>query len=143
MYDIIVFENLCFRPSIRKRVEAVVFKNLHSGDRFWKAASFIPVNAVYTWTKGKKRKNLRFQKFSDSCGRALKSVSVICLNTLSSFPLIWAGLIIYNSSLPCNARCRCNRRVQSGIIKVFIIQQCIFLYPRVLILTFGVPRIII
>ena len=56
MYDIIVFENLCFRPSIRKRVEAVVFKNLHSGDRFWKAASFIPVNAVYTWTKGKKRK---------------------------------------------------------------------------------------
>ena len=91
MYDIIVFESLCFRPSIRKRVEAVVFKNLHSGDRFWKAASFTPVNAVYTWTKGKNgKKNLRFQKFSDSCGRALKNLSVIFLNTLSSFPLIWA-----------------------------------------------------
>ena len=58
MYDIIVFESLCFRPSIRKRVEAVVFKNLHSGERFKKAASFIPVNAVYTWTKGKNGKKI-------------------------------------------------------------------------------------
>ena len=30
MYDIIVFENIGFRPSTRKR-EAGVFKNLHSG----------------------------------------------------------------------------------------------------------------
>ena len=35
MYDIIVFENLCFCPSTRKR-EASVYKNLQSGERFWK-----------------------------------------------------------------------------------------------------------
>ena len=60
MYDIMVFENLCFRPSISKRVEAVVFKNLHSGNRFWKAASFTPINAVYTWTKGKKISGFKY-----------------------------------------------------------------------------------
>ena len=37
IYDIIVFENLRFGPSTRKW-EAGVFKNLHSKERFWKAA---------------------------------------------------------------------------------------------------------
>ena len=37
--DIIVFENLGFRPSTRKR-ESGVFKNLHSGDHFRKLAFF-------------------------------------------------------------------------------------------------------
>ena len=35
IYDIIVFENLRFRTSTRKR-KAHVFKNLRSGERFWK-----------------------------------------------------------------------------------------------------------
>ena len=39
MHYVIVFENLRFRPSTRKRV-ASVFKNLHSGERFWKDAWF-------------------------------------------------------------------------------------------------------
>ena len=37
MYDIIVLENLRFRPSTRKR-EAGFLKNLHSGERFLKDA---------------------------------------------------------------------------------------------------------
>ena len=37
MYDIIVLENLRFRPSTRKREDGF-FKNLHSGERFWKDA---------------------------------------------------------------------------------------------------------
>ena len=37
MYDISVLENLRFRPSTRKR-EAAYFKNLPSGERFWKDA---------------------------------------------------------------------------------------------------------
>ena len=39
MYDIIVFENLGFRPSTRKR-QCGVFKNLHSEDRFRKPTFF-------------------------------------------------------------------------------------------------------
>ena len=39
MYDIIVFENLRFRLSTRKR-KAGVFKNFHSGERFWKRSVF-------------------------------------------------------------------------------------------------------
>ena len=39
VYDIIVFENLRFRPSTRKW-KAGVFKNLHSGERFLKRSIF-------------------------------------------------------------------------------------------------------
>ena len=46
MYDIIVFENLLFRASTRKR-EAGVLKNVHSEDCFPKPAFFICLNPVY------------------------------------------------------------------------------------------------
>ena len=49
IYDIIVFENLRFGPSTRKW-EAGVFKNLHSEERFWKAAFLGTVFARYVWT---------------------------------------------------------------------------------------------
>ena len=45
IYDIIVFENLRFRTSTCKR-KARVFKNLHSGESFWKD----PVTR-YVWVK--------------------------------------------------------------------------------------------
>ena len=47
MYDIIVFENLLFRPSTRKR-EAGVLKDVHSGDRFPKPAFFICLKTQFT-----------------------------------------------------------------------------------------------
>ena len=49
IYDIIVFENLRFGPSTRKW-EAGVFKNLHSEERFWKAAFWGTVFTRYVWT---------------------------------------------------------------------------------------------
>ena len=39
IYDIIVFKNLHFCPSTFKQ-EAGIFKNLHSGDCFWKTCIF-------------------------------------------------------------------------------------------------------
>ena len=51
MYDIIVFENLLFRASTRKR-EAGVLKNVHSEDCVPKPAFFICLNPVYVWTDG-------------------------------------------------------------------------------------------
>ena len=49
IFDIIVFENLRFGPSTRKW-EAGVFKNLHSEERFWKAAFSVTVFTRYKWT---------------------------------------------------------------------------------------------
>ena len=51
MYGIIVFENLSFRPSIRKR-QAAVFLRLGSRDRFRKPLFLVPENAIYVWTEG-------------------------------------------------------------------------------------------
>ena len=52
MYDIIVVENLRFRPSRRKR-EANVCKNLHLGERFRKKTCvFGAVFTGYVWTVG-------------------------------------------------------------------------------------------
>ena len=61
MYDIIVFENLGFRPSTRTR-QSGVFKNLHSEDRFRKPA-FFGGRKGRSYVKAKTEgKNLRFQK---------------------------------------------------------------------------------
>ena len=49
IFDIIVFENLRFGPSKRKW-EAGVFKNLHSEERFCKAALSVTVFTRYVWT---------------------------------------------------------------------------------------------
>ena len=51
MYDIIVFEIVRFRPSTRRR-KAGVFKNLHSGQRFWKDAFSVTVFTEFEWTVG-------------------------------------------------------------------------------------------
>ena len=52
IYDIIVFENLRFRTSTRKR-KARVFKNLHSGERFWKDPFSVtaPPDTCGRWVK--------------------------------------------------------------------------------------------
>ena len=52
MCGIIIFEKLCFRRSTRKR-ETGVFKNLHSGERFWKDAFSVIVFTGYLRTVGK------------------------------------------------------------------------------------------
>ena len=48
MYDIIVFENLRFRPHENEKL--AFSKKIHSGDRFRKPARSVPENAVYLWT---------------------------------------------------------------------------------------------
>ena len=53
MYDIIVFENLCFCPSTRKQ-KAGVFKDFNPGEHFWKDAFSVIVftRYLYVWTVG-------------------------------------------------------------------------------------------
>ena len=51
MYDIIITENLRFRPSTRI-LEAGVFKNPYSGDRFRKPALLVHENDVNVWMVG-------------------------------------------------------------------------------------------
>ena len=68
VYDIIVFENLRFRPSTRKW-KAGVFKTLHSGERFLKRSIFgVTVFTGCVWTVGKTGgKNIRFQTKTGLC----------------------------------------------------------------------------
>ena len=47
MYGIIVFENLRFCPSTRKRQSGGFLKNLHYEDR----AFVVTENSVYMWTQ--------------------------------------------------------------------------------------------
>ena len=51
MHDIIITENLRFRPSTRI-LEAGVFKIPYSGDRFRKPALLVHENDVHVWTVG-------------------------------------------------------------------------------------------
>ena len=51
MYDIIIFRNLYFRSFISKQKDGV-FKNLHSGERFWKDPFLVTVFTGYVWTIG-------------------------------------------------------------------------------------------
>ena len=75
MGDIIIFENLSFRPSTRKR-EAGVF-NLHSGKRFWKDAFLVTFDFFtgYLWTVGQTSFSKKKKK-PDTCGRELKENDV-------------------------------------------------------------------
>ena len=49
--DIVIFENLCFRPSTRKR-EVCVFKTSILETVFNEPACLVPHNAVYVMTEG-------------------------------------------------------------------------------------------
>ena len=53
-FGISVFEKLRFRPSTLHHL-AGVFKFLHSGDRFRKAALSVTENAVLMWSVGQSR----------------------------------------------------------------------------------------
>ena len=73
MYDIIVLEKLRFRPSTRKR-EAGFFKNLHSGERFWKDAFSVTVFTEFIRVDGRtnRKKNIRqFKQNRYKCGQGL------------------------------------------------------------------------
>ena len=62
MYDIIVFEILGIHTYTRKR-KAGVFKNLNSGELFWKDAFSVTVFIGHEWTVGQTgEKNLRLKK---------------------------------------------------------------------------------
>ena len=75
MHDMIVIENLHFRPSTRKR-KAGVFKNLHSGERFWKDTLSMTFFTGHVWTVGQpRRKNLCFQSEKFMRGLGLNYVS--------------------------------------------------------------------
>ena len=57
-----VFENLRFRPSIRKR-KAGVFKNLHSLERFWKDPFSVSFFIGYVWTQPKLKEKYNWKVF--------------------------------------------------------------------------------
>ena len=62
MYDIIVFEILGIHTYTCKR-KAGVFKNLNSGELFWKDAFSVTVFTGHEWTVGQTgEKNLRLKK---------------------------------------------------------------------------------
>ena len=61
------------RPSSSKPREFGVFENLRCGVRFENLCFLLPVNVVYLWTEGRKRrKRSPFQKYLDACARVLK-----------------------------------------------------------------------
>jgi len=67
--DVIVFKNLRFHASRRVQQNGV-FKNLHSGERFWKDAFSVIVFTGYEWTVGQTgEKKSVFKKKTDACGR--------------------------------------------------------------------------
>ena len=70
VYAIIVLENLRFCPSTRKREDGF-FKNLHSGERFWKDAFAVTEFTEYiretVGQTGNKTK-------PDTCGQGLSGV---------------------------------------------------------------------
>ena len=87
MYDIIEFENLRFRPSTCKQ-EASVFKNFHSGERFWKDAFSVIVFTGYVWTVGQtKEKYIRFQTKTDSCWRGIIVKPNLFLKQVPVYPV--------------------------------------------------------
>ena len=66
-----------FRPSTSKG-EVGVFKKLHFGEYFWKAAFTETAFTGYLRTVGRTgEKNIRFQTKTDTCGQALKEIAVI------------------------------------------------------------------
>ena len=75
MYDIIVFENLLFRASTRKR-EAGVLKNVHSEDCFPKPAFFhLPKPGLRVDGRLKQRKKKLFlKKYPATCRRGLSLI---------------------------------------------------------------------
>ena len=71
MYDIILLENLGF-PSVSRKREVGVFKNLHSGKRFLKRCVFSDrFHRIRVDGRPNQRKNLCFQTKRDTCGRGL------------------------------------------------------------------------
>ena len=56
MYDVIVFQNLRFRPSTKKKRKAGVFKKFNFADTFPKYVFLVSENAVYVDGKLKRKK---------------------------------------------------------------------------------------
>ena len=104
--DIIVFENLRFRPFTRKG-QAGVFKNLHSRDCYWKTAF-----SEHTWTKlllmemiqlkAKKKKLNKVKHFSIS---RLNISSLVCMvQALQPYPVMISlfvekSIVLYNCTI--------------------------------------------
>lgn len=55
-------------------------KKLHSRDRFWKPAFFVPENAVCARKAKTEKKNVRFQKYRDKCGQGLRLVNGLLIS---------------------------------------------------------------
>ena len=120
MYDIIEFENLRFRPSTCKQ-EPSVFKNFHSGERFWKDAFSVIVFTGDVWTVGQtKGKYLRFQTKTDTyglTGRPSKTQCVLqtgaCLS--SALPVPSSSFHVTKTqitSCPCRRHSATTNRLQ-------------------------------
>ena len=68
VYDIIVFENLCFHLSICKQ-KAGVFKDFNLGEHFWKDVFLV---IMYEWTVDQtEQKVMFFSNKTDACGQGL------------------------------------------------------------------------
>ena len=91
MYDIIVFEILGIHTYTRKR-KAGVFKNLNSGELFWKDAFSVTVFTGHEWTVGQTgEKKSPFKKKTDSCGWGLNLLPFLPFLSLSQSSLLKSG----------------------------------------------------
>ena len=91
MYDIIVFEILGIHTYTRKR-KAGVFKNLNSGELFWKDAFSVTVFTGQEWTVGQTgEKKSPFKKKTDSCGWGLNLLPFLPFLSLSQSSLLKSG----------------------------------------------------
>lgn len=70
-----IFENLRFRPSTRRR-EASLLKNLHSRDRFENLLFWCSKTPFTCGQKGKTAKNLPSQEYLDTYGWGLYFLSL-------------------------------------------------------------------
>ena len=87
MYYIIVFENLRFRLSTRKR-EAGVFKISPLGRVLTCVIGALKTTFTCARKANTKKKNLRFEKYLDSCGRRLKCLTFFSTLVLKGHPQV-------------------------------------------------------
>ena len=129
MNDIIVFENLRFRPSTRKR-KAGFFRSLHSGKRFlWKDAFSVTVFTRYVLTVVQtSEKNHSFQIKTDTCGRGpqwrQRNVQKLSVLHVQSLLFCFLDLLVFWRS-----RCRC--RVRFCCVRS-VMKKCNFFFQSVI-----------
>ena len=135
-HDVIVFENLRFRPS--KRIQHIsIFKNLHPGECIWKPLFLVPENAGYVGMVIEFGENIsvfentrqRVDGVSISKSRLSNLVNVVCISCTShthaafQFNLIIIIIIIFEAYVAhfyttLNAHYNIYRNIKYGCYKM-------------------------